>query len=1140
MRKFFFLYLLIYAFTHLIVFSAYAQNTVLSQGNWYKVGVTKNGIHKIDGVFLRNAGFDPTSLNPKNLKIYGNGGGMLPQANKAFRYDDLQENAIFVSGENDGKFDTGDYILFYADSPHKIKADTAKKLLFHEQDVYSDTLFYFLTLAENPGLRVQDAPVFSGNASPVSVFEDYVFYEKELTNLFASGRLWLGERFDQAADQNFTFNLPGIISGSDLKITVSGAATTTESYGIPVTKFLVKQNGIFIDSLNFSSLFADKYFAYRGDLKAKTILSKATSENLQIGLAYNRNNSTLATGFLDFLGINASRELKLYGNQTNFRSFQSLKKPTGFNIGNASNTLQIWNISNPIRPRQQLFSLNGSNATFAVPPSDTLQEFVLFSGNTFEAPIPSGIIPNQNLHALPTPDLLIISPEGLWAEANRLADFRRNYEGLSVAVVSVSQVYNEFSSGKPDVSAVRDFVRFLYLKSNKLKYLLLFGDATYDYKSRYTQNFSDRKNVVPVYESRESLLLVATYSSDDYFAMLDENEGDWREDYRGDAALKIGIGRLPVQNLSEARDVVNKLIGYVQKPQALGKWRQQVSFVADDGDNNIHQGDAERLTEQLKREDLQFNSKKIFLDAFPQISTGNGEQVPDAKEALNDAVNKGSLLINFTGHGSEIGWTQEQILTLSQMQGWRNENNLPLFVTATCEYGRYDDPFRVSGAELILKNPKGGAIGLLTTTRPVSSSTNFVINNAFYKAAFEKINGNYPRLGDVIRNTKNESLSGVGNRNFALLGDPSMKLAYPKENIAIIKINGKNLSVADTLGALEKIVLEGEVQSQTGTKVADFNGTVFLTFLDKEVPATTLGQEGSKMTYSLQNRIVFEGKSEVKNGVFTTEFVLPKDIDYRFGKGKISLYAQPVSGLTDAGGYWQPIVGGSAKNFVTDNTPPQIKLFIDNKDFVSGGKTSENPLLLAELTDESGINLSKIGIGHEISAIVDAETTSAKTFILNDYFTPETGNFRAGSLAYIFKNLSDGKHTLTLKVWDTYNNSASASVDFVVVKSQNIQLSQVFAYPNPLTDATTFRFTHDRTGEDLEVNLEISDTQGKRLFAQKTEILGSDADYDGLVWKGENNSGEKLSAGLYIYRLHVRSLTTGIDAQHHGRLIVVK
>jgi hypothetical protein len=525
------------------------------------------------------------------------------------------------------------------------------------------------------------------------------------------------------------------------------------------------------------------------------------------------------------------------------------------------------------------------------------------------------------------------------------------------------------------------------------------------------------------------------------------------------------------------------------------------------------------------------------MDAYPQVSNPNGQTAPEVQKAIDKAIERGSLILNYTGHGGEIGWSQEQILSIPQINEWKN-TYLPLMVTATCEFGRYDDPVRTSGAEYAFLQANGGAIGLITTTRPVFSNTNYALNTAFYSAVFEPINGQMPRLGDVMKYTKNNSLSGSINRNFALLGDPSMQLGYPQQELKISRINQKDISGgADTLKALSKVTIEGYVQDRfSGQFQNEFNGLLSATIFDKKNIVTTFGTEQStKMNFKVQQKILFEGKVSVKNGIFEMSFVVPKDIDYRFDKGKISMYARNEAGTQDASGMQEVMIGGSVPLTHPDQTSPQIRLFMNDTTFVDGSVTGSNTALLALLADENGINITQTGIGHEITATL---SSMPGEIILNEYYTASTDSYRQGQIYYPLKNLAPGQYILTLKAWDTYNNSSEAEIHFTVASSEAIVLKNVQNAPNPFRDFTQFQFDHNRAGEDLEITVNLYSISGQMIKTLQTMVYNSPEQIRNLSWDGKGEANNKLNDGVYIYKLSVRSMADGAQTHLLNRLVI--
>jgi Peptidase family C25 len=1127
----------ILSFSH----KTFAQNSVLTKGDWIKISVISSGIHKLDANFLQNSGINLAQINPQNIKIYGNGGGMLPQANNIPRAKDLIENAISVEGEADGRFDSQDFILFYGQSPHKISYDSLTKSFKHQFNIYSDTTFYFLTVADTKGLRIKDQNSVSATQE-ITTFDDYDFHEIDRKNILAqapfggSGREWVGEEFSGNIDQNFTFNFSGIQSKTALIITQSLASSSSVK-----TKFIIKVNGQLTDSTTIDAIGKSTY-DNKGYFNIKRNIINSdnfiNAKEIDVGLLSKRDSVFGGSGYLNYVGIQAVRNLKLYGNQTIFRSLESLQYPTSkFVLNESSTSLKIWDITNPQQAQNQLYASQNQKLSFGVNTS-TLKEFIVFNSISFFTPVSVQRINNQNLHNVEVPDLVIVTSEILRKQANRLADFRRQNDKLTVQVISTQEVYNEFSSGKQDITAIRDFAKFLYDRNPlKMKYLLLFGDACYDYKKRLSVVDNKTKEIyIPTYESRESLNPINSYNSDDYFGFLSNNEGEWVENSAGNHTLEIGIGRLPVKSVKEAKEVVDKLIYYSSSKNTLGNWRSKIAFVADNGDGNIHQSDADTFAQIIERKVPNYQTDKIYVDAFPLIISPGIQRSPEAKKTLIQTLQQGVLIMNYNGHGSEEGLADEQILRDGDIQSFTNYNNMPLMLTATCQFGRFDYPNIVSGAEVAILNPTGGAIALLTTTRPVYQNTNFVINQAFYESVFKPINGKMPRLGDVMIYTKNNSLQGVINRNFSLLGDPSMKLLYPENEAVITKINNKSIAKTDTLKALSKVILEGEIQ-QFGTqiKATNFNGIAQITVYDKLKNLQTLGNVGGKFAYQQYQNILFEGQVKVQNGSFTSTFIVPKDINYQYGEGKIFIYAQTTDATSDALGSSKPIVGGANNESLTDNQPPKVNLYLNDETFVDNGETNDNPIFIAKLSDENGINIATDGLGHEMILTID-DTTKAS---VNQYFITKLDDYKNGEVRYNLKNLSEGQHQLKLKIWDNYNNSTETSLQFRVIINQNNKLNNIFCYPNPFNQTTNFSFEHERVGDDLNITIEIFDSYGRLIKQLSENVYKISSPYDKISWNISEDSAP-IVTGNYFYRIFAKSLTTTYQATGSGKMMSVK
>jgi hypothetical protein len=1124
----------------------YAANSVLASGSWYKIGVNATGIHIITANLLRQLGLTPGSINPAQLRVFGNGMGMLPFLNSDFRRDDLTENAVYAyDGETPNVFDENDFILFFAQGPQTWKYDTADGRFHHNLHLYSDNSYYFITpnLADpNPPKRIQTQPSFSGTATyTTSTFDDYKVHEVENVNFIKSGRQWYGEQFDATLSQTFTFSLPNIDITTPVYVKSNLIAHSFSpsyfklNYG---SQQILQQNVPAVGS-SYTSDFAAE------NVSAATF--SASSSTVSLGLTYFPSTSTSA-GFLNYLELNARRNLALSGSQMLFRDKLSVGPGniTTFNLTTIPN-LTVWDVTDPVNVKQQIFSIASS---FTLP-TDSLLEFIAFDGTGFLNPSAKGFVYNQNLHGLPQSDLIIVSHPSFFGEAERLADFHRS-NNIKVIVVSAEQVYNEFSSGARDITAIRSFVKMFYDRatspSDMPKYLLLFGDGSYDNKGGSSSN----TNFLPTYQSLNSISLVGSYVSDDFYGFLDNNEGDW-DDAVTDL-LDIGVGRFPVKTAIEAATVVNKVIDYSTpgtftdatlctdgNTSSLGDWRNNICFVADDEDSGLHLDQSNNLATYLKNNQPDFNIDKIFIDAYTQISTPGGQRYPTVNEAITRKVEKGVLVMNYTGHGGETGWTGERILDNDMIQSWNNLRKLPLFITATCEFSRYDDPARTSSGELVLINSEAGGIALMTTTRLVYASQNAVLNDAMMKKLFEPVNGINPKLGEIYMQVKNDFnvlQGGINPRNFSLLGDPAVTLAYPKYDIITTMVNGAAITpLADTLKALSKVTIAGEVRSN-GQKLTSFNGIIYPTVFDKEENISTLSNDATSplRIFSLQKNVLYRGKASVKNGEFTYTFIVPKDIAYDIGRGRLSYYAH--NGVEDANGYYDSLlIGGSADNALTDVVGPGVKLYLNDEKFVFGGTTDENPKIYALVTDTNGINTVGNGIGHDITAELDHKTD--QLFVLNDYYESDLDSYQSGRILYPLSDLSNGHHTLKFKIWDIYNNSSEAYTEFVVAESSTLALNHVLNYPNPFTTKTSFFFEHNRPCSTLDVQVQVFTVSGKLIKTINRSVTCEGYRVDDLNWDGRDDFGDAIGRGVYVYRLKIRD-SDGATAEKYEKLVVLK
>ena len=1108
---------------------SFGTTSVLASGDWYKIGVTESKIYKLTYSYLKNIGIDVDNIDPRNIKIYGNGGEELPKLNSAPRKEDLYQNSIFVSGESDGVFNENDYVLFYGQGTTQWKYNSLNARYEHVVNQYSDTAYYFITANANTDTpkRIQLQASTSNPTVTASEFDDFAYYEKDYYNLIRSGSKWFGDIFDAKISYDYTFNFPNLVTSSPLKLRIRAAARSGTSSSMTIN---VGNNSY---SMSFPVMNVSCYYCqYAGEsVFVQSFLSNSSLINMN--LTYNKPNSD-AKAWLDYIELNARRQLVMTGNQMDFRDNSTVApgNVTQFNLsGITQNGLKIWEVTDVLNPRQQQFSLSGTTASFILP-TDSLREFVAFYDGDSLGVSFFGKIENQNLHSITQADFIIVCPKRFMNEAQELADFHTTLDNLNTIIVDPHQIYNEFSSGKRDIVAIRDFVRMLYKRAtpgDEPKYLLLFGDGSYDNKNRFSSN----TNVIPTFQSSESFSPTSSYVSDDYYCLLDDNEGVWN----GTEYVDIGIGRFPVNTADEAKAIVGKIKHY-KSAQTMRDWRNEVTFVGDDQDGNIHMKQADGLAYIVDTGYTVYNVNKIYFDAYPQIATPGGQRYPDVNTAIDRAFEKGTLIMNYTGHGGEIGWAHERVLGISQINGYLNKNNLPALMTATCEFARFDDPKRTSAGELVLLNPDGGGIGLFTTVRLVYSSPNKELNDVFWKNVLKlKSNGEIPTMGDVFKEMKIARAADKNARNFTLLADPALTLNHPQKNIIATTINGKPLNQADTLKALSKITVSGFVADENGNKLSNFNGYLYPTVFDKKKTISTLNNDGDGVfTFQVQNSKLFKGKVSVTNGDFSFSFIVPKDINYAYGNGKLSFYAE--NGQIDAHGYSQEIiVGGTADSIANDNQGPTIELYMNDETFIDGGMTDENPLMLAKVYDEFGINMVGNGIGHDIVAILDNNT--AEPIILNDYFEAELNSYQKGSIQYPFKELEEGKHTLTLKVWDVYNNSSEATIEFNVVKSKDIVINHVLNYPNPFTTHTEFWFEHNQPGQPILVQVQIFTVTGKVVRTLEKNIVPTGFRFTDLYWDGKDDFGDNVAAGTYIYKLTVRAANLSV-AEKYEKLVKLK
>ncbi len=1112
----------------------HADSSVLAKGKWYKLVVTHTGIHQITYQDLRSLGIDLSKVDIAKIRLFGNGSGMLSEVNSAPRVDDLREVSIQVVDGGDGHFDATDYILFYGESADKWSYDRLSRFYTHQRNLYSDSTYYFLNVGQGYGQRVLPMPVNPSAPNYSSfTYDYYLLHDLDQQNLIKSGREWYGETFNnQQSERDFPFYIPNIDTLTSVKVKWYVAANApVPSY------FYLMQSGKKIDSLRIDSTNPTE-ITRAGWSKYKFSALPGHSPDQTITLSYAMPESN-SKGWLNYLELSCRRNLVWLAPQMSFRDINAIGdgKITEFTMKEANPSVQVWDVSNPSRIRTVPATLVDGTMKFKRT-TDTLREFIAFDGSFYYPVVCSGTIQNQNLHANEPTSLVIVTNPVFLTQAEQLSEFHRQHNGISVQVVLSTQVYNEFSCGQTDPTAIRDYMKMLYDRGtadSRPKYLLLIGDGSYDPKNRITGN----NNLIPTFQSVESLDGTKSYVTDDYFGIMADNSGQ-----EANGAIDIGIGRFPVSTTIQAQSLVDKIIHYTSTAYpVMSDWRNIFTFVADDENQNLHFTQAEGLCAIVKSKYPVFNVNKIYFDAYKLIHVTGGDRFPDANRALNDAVNKGSLIVNYTGHGGETGWSYEQVLTTTDILAWQNKDKLPVFITATCEFSRFDNPERFTAGEMLILQPNGGAIALYSTTRLAFAGSNILLNTSFFNHLMDKdAEGKYIRMGDLIRLSKNDNGNNPALRNFALLGDPAQNIAFSGYEVKTTAINEKPANLPDTVKGMSTVTVKGQIEDGSGQKVSGFEGIVNCKVYDKPATYTTLGNrpdngESYPANFVLQNSLLFKGDVPVKSGAFQFTFVLPRNIALQFGAGKLSYFAWNEN--TAASGYSdQIVIGGRDESINPVNPGPDISLFMDDRAFVDGGETGNAAILLVDLSDTNGINSLGLGIGHEIEAVLDNDRANA--MVLNDYYSANFNSYTRGTVAYPLNGLAAGKHILSLKAWDMFDNSSVKEISFYVPDHATLTVKNVFNAPNPLVDQTKFIFQPQQSdGGGLDVQINIYNLKGNQVYTLAHSYPEPLAASMQISWDGCDSNGRILPNGIYPYKIIFKS-KSGAYTQTSQKLMITR
>lgn len=1120
--------------------TAAIYNSVLATGDWYQFYVEKSGVYKISKSFLQQIGLNVNTIDPRKIQIFGNGGRMLPLSNSIYYPQDLVENAIEVIGESDGVFNNEDYILFYAEG-----VDTWNEESKTNNNLYDTKSYYYITVQGNNGKRITNMVQPTGTSTlSLNTFDDHQYHEQDLINIGHLGRQWFGESFEINNEQEFDFNFPNIDTTTPVKLMVN-----TASVAYTPTSFKVTANGLDAGSISFPALVLNSGIQFNvGSIPNNTTFTG--SENIKIKLVYDNGGVPGSIGYLDNILMIAKRKLQGYGKQFQFQydlSNSSLGI-VSYTISNASGISEIWDVTD-LQNATKVENPNQTSISFNANLGE-IRKYLALDPSDYYTPLKGSVtkIANQNIKGtifknnqgqFQDIDYIIIAPNFLVTQAEKLANFHRTNSNLNVKVISLESIYQEFSSGKQDIAAIRNCINYIYENASspdkRVKYVNLFGDASYDYKNRIPNN----TNIVPIYQALNSNTIgEASFASDDFYGLMDPDEGNITSYFGG---IDIAVGRMLIYDANQADEMVNKVIEY-NDIKSYGSWRNNLVMIADDSDK------ASDVTLQSRQNNLAdiitsnkpfLNVDKILLDSYVQEASAGGFRYPKVNTDLFSAFEKGALVFNYLGHGGEDGLASEQIWNKSDSQNLSNQYKYPLFITITCDFSRFDNPSKPTAGEYIYWNPKGGAISMLTTIREIGQFSAENFNDVLSQNLFSFGSNQNNSIAEALRISKNSNPNSSTNV-VLYIGDPALMLAIPKPKIRLTKVNDVPITQPfDDFKSLAKMKISGEITDENNIPITTYNGQLATTIFDKTIPRTTLNNDGFSppINFNMLGETIFRGNASVTNGKFEFSFIVPRDIRIPLDYGKISFYAKKNLQLENETGYDTTIkVGGINENAVVDNIPPTVKLYMNDETFVSGGITNDSPFLLANLQDESGINTAS-GIGHDIVAILDGDVTNP--YILNDYYQTKLDDFTKGTLRFPFHNLSIGLHTITFKAWDVYNNPVTAEIQFIVVGNDTLTLTHVLNYPNPFVNYTEFWFTHNRPFEPLEVQVQVMTITGKLVWTHNQIITTEGFLSREITWDGKDDFGNKIGKGVYVYKLTVKSNLTNTKTEKFEKLVIL-
>ena len=1145
-------------------------SSALSTGQIFRISITETGVYRVNRSFLTSLGLNPDSIDPNSIEILGNGGRPLPALNAINRIADVASLPVFRTGGGDGNFGASDELLFYASGPSGWTYLDGK--FEHFVHPYSNDNVVFLKIASGGGPELVSRNYSDGVSMPLFGSSTGRYFldieERVWSREHGSGSDWMSNTIRSGGSRDILTGLvlPGLQTGTinfETRVAIASNPRATVAMVSGSTTLAQRTASYATTQKSEDPSASEATFSFD-----QTVTS-GQPINLTMRLL-NQTNEPEAS--LDWVRITYNQELKRSTGPLEFTTRPGVQGDQSYQLSGFTSAPQVWDVTDGRLQKAYDAGLVSGAYVIQLPAADMFErprDLIAFISADVKAVAASQTTPvsSQNLHGVVGfPDMVIVAPTALLPAAERLAAYRRE-DNLDVVVVSQTQVFNEFSGGVPDMRAVRDYMRFLYQRAPQdeiPRYLLLMGDGHYDFRG-ISSATKPLLNLVFPFETDESMYTDGTYTSDDYFGLLDTNEGVWAYTNFSDLSMErvdIGIGRFPVQTLAEADMIVDKIISY-ESPSTYGPWRTQYTAVADDGptglagiqnDNDLHLANVDQVVELVAQELYpKINLHKIYAETYERVFL-NGFRIPEAKREISAALNRGTLILNYSGHGGPEGLAQEEIFTKEDALALTNKDKLAIFVTATCSFGWWDLQESQSGAELLLLNPNGGAVAMLTTVRLVytsgaTESLNAGLNRELNIALFAPDQDGLPiRLGDALAQTKNTSVGLQGNsRKFNLLGDPSMRIGLPPGNAVVQQLNQTPLAnVTGQMKALDLVNIAGEVQTSGGNTNTSFNGKVDVTVFDAERNVPLLVRLYNPTNYFRQREdLLWRGEVQAVNGKFNAAFVVPKDISYSNQRGRISVYAQAPD--FQAIGFSENfLVGGTSSTPPDDGEGPQIRLFLNDTTFVAGQSVNPDPELIVQLFDASGINTVGTGVGHEMLLSIDGDDGGADD--IGSGFVAEPNSYQRGTVHWPLSDLEPGIHSLSVRAWDVLNNSSTTEISFNVANDEVLSVLNVYNYPNPMNRETRFVFEHNQPpGTSAEVQIRIYSLSGRPIRTiQSDEALPAGVLGSGPIqvhWDGKDDDLDRPATGIYLYRLRVVTHGSNGDRQvseHIEKLAIIR